>query len=178
MLFLEERDKIRTVELIDKFITAEIPDEVDNPHLHKLVKNFMVHGPCGKDYPNSPCMKKKKECNKKYPKKYCQATEIDEEGYPTYRRRNEGRTIKIKEGVYVDNSFIVPYKPTLLLRFEAHINIEKCNQSRAIKYLFKYISKGHDRVVAGIFDGSKKVQDNRVYDEIQQYYNCRYISAC
>lgn len=178
LLFLEDCDKIRTAEQIDQFISAEIPDQNLDPHLFKVVKNFMVHGPCGKEFPNAPCMKKKKECNKRYPKKFTQATEIDIEGYPTYRRRNNGRTIEVKDGVFVDNRSIVPYNATLLRLFEAHINIEKCNQSIAIKYLFKYISKGHDRVVAGIFDGSDATNGNTMLDEIKQYHNCRYISAC
>ena len=72
----------------------------------------------------------------KVSKKFCQTTEIDDEGFTTYRRSNDDITVKIKEGVFVDNRFVVPYNATLLQLFEAHINIEKCNQSMAIKYLF------------------------------------------
>ncbi|XP_028757289.1 uncharacterized protein LOC114716449 [Neltuma alba] len=68
--------------------------------------------------------------------------------------------------------------PWMMKMFQAHINVEKCNQSTSIKYLFKYISKGNDRVVAGIFDNSRNHDATGFIDEIQQYYSCRYISAC
>ncbi|KAI9123214.1 hypothetical protein K1719_006103 [Acacia pycnantha] len=118
-----------------------------------------------------------KRCNKFFPKKYNPHTTIDHEGFPSYRRRDDGRSIEIK-GIPLDNRFVVPYNHTLLSMFHAHINIEKCNQSTAIKYLFKYISKGNDRVVASIYETDQNGNPQRALDEIQQYYNFRYISAC
>lgn len=102
-------------------------------------------------------------------------TSVDEDGYPIYRRRDDGNNIE-KNGVLLDNRFVVPYNPKLLLKYQAHINVEWCNQSRSIKYLFKYINKGHDRVAASIYkdgDGNEEI-----VDEVKMYYDCRYISPC
>ena len=55
----------------------------------------------------------------------------------------------------------------------AHINVEWCNQTRSIKYLFKYVNKGNDRVTATFYNTG-----NECYDEIKMYYDCRYLSAC
>nr|XP_043639303.1 uncharacterized protein LOC122610374 [Erigeron canadensis] len=61
------------------------------------------------------------------------------------------------------------------------MNLEWCNQLGAIKYLFKYINKGPDRIQAAFVQpgkekGKKKTDEDR--DEIGEYYNCRYLSAC
>ncbi|RYQ95318.1 hypothetical protein Ahy_B08g090500 isoform B [Arachis hypogaea] len=64
-----------------------------------------------------------------------------------YRRIDNGWTVKKREYV-LDNKFIVPYNAELLLKFGCHINVEYTCQTSSIKYLFKYVHKGNDRVIA------------------------------
>ncbi|CAN1127849.1 hypothetical protein LINPERPRIM_LOCUS29867 [Linum perenne] len=107
----------------------------------------MFHGPCGSLKLDAPCTSREKDkykCSKHFPKKFCSQTSIDEDGYPRYRRTENGISMS-KHGVSLDNRYVVPYNRYLLLRFDAHINVEYCNKSRAIKYLFKYINKPPDR---------------------------------
>ncbi|CAN1837205.1 ATP-dependent DNA helicase pif1 [Linum perenne] len=146
LAFLSAKDKIYSPSQIDSVISAEIPDVIVDPQCYDVVSRLMLHGPCGHLFPNSPCMAAEK-CTKHYPKKYNPETTIDEDGFPRYRRREDGRTIE-KNGVHLDNRYVVPYNRYLLLRFDAHINVEFCNKSRAIKYLFKYINKPPDRTMA------------------------------
>ncbi|GKC23357.1 hypothetical protein Tco_1025507, partial [Tanacetum coccineum] len=168
-LFLHTNDKLPDPEHIDRVISAEIPDKFSDPELYELVSDCMMHGPCGPGHTYSPCMKDKKTCSKKFPRKFCQETTIDEDGYPVYRRRDNGRTVT-KSGTELDNRFVVGYNKVLLKKYQAHINVEWCNQVGSIKYLFKYINKGHDRVTAVVVDEE--------VDEIKEYYDCRYVSSC
>ncbi|XP_058747203.1 uncharacterized protein LOC131620216 [Vicia villosa] len=124
---------------------------------------------------NSPCMKEGK-CSKYYPKKFQSTTVVDQDGYPIYRKRDNGNTID-KNGIILHNGHVVPHNPNLLLKYEAHINMEWCNQSTSIKYLFKYINKGSDRISAVIVpsESTNRPGDKNV-DEIKQYLDCRYVS--
>jgi hypothetical protein len=83
--------------------------------------------------PNAPCMKNGK-CSKGFPKSWCDATIDNEDGYPTYRRRDHGARILTKFG-YVDNRWVVPYNRVLTLKYNGHINVEFCASIRAVKYL-------------------------------------------
>lgn len=177
LVFLHPSSKYPTPEDIDKIISAEIPDKLHQNELYNLVKTHMMHGPCGAANRSSPCMRDAK-CSKYYPKSFQSTTIVDEDGYPVYRRRDNGNTVE-KNGIILDNRWVVPHNPKLLLKYQAHINMEWCNQSTSIKYLFKYINKGYDRITAVIEptqnEGSS-VRGN--IDEIKQYLDCRYISPC
>lgn len=54
----------------------------------------------------------------------------------------------MKGDVELDNRYVVPHNLALLKKYQAHINIEWCCRTSAIKYLFKYITKGVDRALA------------------------------
>lgn len=170
-MWLDPKDKLNTPDSINSVICAELPDEKLYPKLYAAVTSFMIHGPCGFARPNSPCMKDRR-CSKFYPKKFVARTSFDESGYPIYRRRDLGVTV-MKNDIQLDNRSVVPYNPKLIMKYQAHINIEYCNRSNCIKYLFKYITKGVDRVTASLHTG-----DEDCVDEIQQYYDCRYLSPC
>ncbi|XP_072088582.1 uncharacterized protein [Arachis hypogaea] len=64
------------------------------------------------------------------------------------------------------------------MSYQAHVNVEYCNKSNAIKYLFKYVNKGPDRVAVGVTKEASSGEDAQVIDEIKQFYDCRYLSAC
>ncbi|XP_035845744.1 uncharacterized protein LOC118492079 [Helianthus annuus] len=175
-LFMKVDHKLPTVDHIDPFISAEIPDKSEDPQLHYLVSEYMIHGPCGAANLSCPCMVDNK-CSKRFPKKFSDHTIIDSSGFPVYRRRDSGHTV-MKKGVQLDNRSIVPYNKGLLKRYQAHINVEWCNQAGSIKYIFKYINKGPDRATAVLYTDSTGTSNQKINDEIKQYYDCRYISAC
>lgn len=152
LIFLHPDYKYPSSEDIDRIISAEIPDDITDHVLYNHVKSLMIHGPCGALNSNSTCMQDGK-CIRYFPKKYSDRRFHDEDGYPLYRRRNNGRVIK-KGDIDIDNRYVVPYNPYLLKLYNAHINVEWCNQSRSIKYLFKYVNKGHDRVTASFYQSS------------------------
>nr|GEW95288.1 DNA helicase [Tanacetum cinerariifolium] len=77
---------------------------------------------------------------------------IPELQFPTLCRRLVDRALyaQLCKWDTLDNAYVVPYNRDLLLAFQAHINVEYCGWSILIKYLFKYISKGTDRIFARV----------------------------
>ena len=166
LMILASEDKPKTPEDFDKLVCAEIPDRSLQPLLFETVSKNMVHGPCGVLNPYSPCMINGK-CSKNYYREFISTTSVNKYGYPLYRRRNNGRTIT-KGNNTLDNRWIVPYNPYLCQKYDCHINVEICSSIRSIKYLYKYVYKGHDRVIISIKNSN---------DEIEKYLNARYVSA-
>jgi hypothetical protein len=176
LIFLQPSSKYPTPEDIDKIICAEIPDPTKHCQLYNLVKSHMMHGPCGLARKSSPCMKGTNKCSKYFPKKYVERTVVDQDGYPIYKRSAKTHTI-MKNGITLDNRHVVPYNTRLLLKYQAHINMEWCNQSTSIKYLFKYIHKGYDRITARLLPSQNHTRViQQPVDEIKHYLDCRYIS--
>jgi len=87
------------------------------------------------------------------------------DSYPEYRRCFD-EPISINRNVTVDNRWMVPYTPWLLLKYDCHINVEVCSSIKSIKYLYKYVYKGQDRVAMEIHKGL-------IIDEVQQYLDAR-----
>ena len=127
--------KVKTAEDVDKLIKAELPDETNDPILFQLVRVSMLHGPCKVGDKDGPCIRDGK-CGKYFPKKFRDRTVIDENEFPQYRHRNDSH-LYIKRSIKLDNRYVVPYNPKLLVMFQGHINVEKTDQSNTIKYLFK-----------------------------------------
>lgn len=126
------------------YVTAEIPSQTTTPELYKIITQHMIHGPCGPPNPKSPCMEDGK-CSKQYPKEFCEKTVQLADGYPKYRRPENGLSVQ-KNGILLDNRWIVPYKLYLCSKYSAHINVEIGSSVTAVKYLYKYVYKEHDRL--------------------------------
>lgn len=164
LIWLAESDKLRTPEDVDSCIRAYWPDEHREPLLFETVKRCMVHGPCGASNPNARCMENGR-CTKGYPKNFQDFTTMDNNGYPYYYRPDDGRRFLVNN-VWVDNRWIVPYSPILSAKYDCHINVECAFSVGAVKYIHKYIFKGHDLATMEIH-----ARD----DEIQQFLDGRYI---
>jgi hypothetical protein len=82
-------------------------------------------------------------------------------------------------GIELDNRWVVSHNVYLSTKYDAHINVEVCNNIRAIKYLFKYVYKGHDRATIEIScQSDNAIEGNMVEtNEIKKYLDCYYVSA-
>ncbi|XP_013614814.1 PREDICTED: uncharacterized protein LOC106321037 [Brassica oleracea var. oleracea] len=172
LLWLKGIKKEVTASVIDEYISAEFPDKEVDREGFELVERHMMHGPCGKMRPNSPCMEKG-ECTKNFPKPSSDQTRIDKSGFVVYRKRAGTGDFVVKGEIELDNRFVVPHNLGLLKKYQAHINVEWCCRTSAIKYLFKYITKGVDRATVLIHRNEPDTSN-----EINNFLECRYISAC
>jgi hypothetical protein len=69
----------------------------------------------------------------------------------------------------LDNRWIVPYNLHLLSQFDCHMNVEICSTIKLVKYTYKYIYKGHDKI-------SYQIVADEEQDEIKQCRSARWIS--
>ena len=162
-------------DMIDKVVCAELPDKDAEPELFSVVAAHMIHGPCGNLNPRSPCMRDGK-CNKNFPVQFQQETQVGTDSYPKYRRRspdNGGNsTVKVlnRQQVSIDNRWVVPFNPWLIMQLKCHVNVEICSSIKSIKYVLKYVHKGVDQATVQLKHESQR-------DEISEFVNLRYIGS-
>ncbi|KAI5390641.1 hypothetical protein KIW84_075804 [Lathyrus oleraceus] len=168
LLVLESNDKLCDPKDYDSMVRAEIPKLECEPQLHEAVVRHMIHVPCGIINRKSPCMKDG-HCKKRFPKQFLDETHQGTDSYPEYRTRFD-ESVSLGKDRSVDNRWVVPYNPWLLLKYDCHINVEICSSIKSIKYLYKYVYKGPDCVAMEVHKGS-------YMDEVQQYVDARWICA-
>ena len=198
ILFLDQKAKhdLQSSECVDKLISAEIPPNSDF-FSSKLSSQAYDPQACTQ-LASAPCLRDGK-CCRGFPKHFRDETGISEgANYISYRRRSlrdGGEVVRQPYLVHgsryqdctVDNSWVVPYSPQLLSMFQCHFNAELCiSKVGSIKYLFKYVCKGLDRVTVEVRKPRnnqsaeiprKDVTEEVVIDEIKDYQDARYLSA-
>uniref|UniRef100_A0A2C9KDP4 Helitron helicase-like domain-containing protein n=1 Tax=Biomphalaria glabrata TaxID=6526 RepID=A0A2C9KDP4_BIOGL len=183
-------DKVHNPDELDDLISAEIPDNTD-PELRELVLKWMIHNPCGEHDLNASCMKNhngKIHCRFDFPKPFQETTSLVDDEKPKLRRRYDSRLDqqspefshelavyrKDKSGRRItrDNRHVASYNTYLLKLFNCHINVEFVGSIRAVKYLYKYIYKGHDCAYIKIVEEQKRIN----YNEPDTYIEGRCIT--
>ncbi|XP_076043859.1 uncharacterized protein LOC143026953 [Oratosquilla oratoria] len=140
-------EKCVTASLVDRIISAEIPDPEKEPRLHDIVTRNMIHGLYKGFNEQQPCCQGKNSkgdtCGKGFPKVCREELLFGNNGYPLYKRRSIGQggnsiVKKVKgKDVTIENSWVVPYNAYLCLLFDAHINVECANTIKCIAYVTK-----------------------------------------
>ena len=194
LIIVKADDKPRVAEHIDRLVCAELPDEDLEPELFRTVTRTLLHGPCGIADKSRSCMKDGK-CQRNYPRPFQEETCLVDDSYPSYRRRNDGRSFG-RNGFQFDNHHVVPYSPCishftdacdftheycsyLAKKYQVHINLEVCVSIVAVKCLYKYVYKGHNRAVfipeEHMGDGHPIAPEPTLRDEVTDYIDGRYV---
>ncbi|XP_027174540.1 uncharacterized protein LOC113774172 [Coffea eugenioides] len=156
----------------DRIVSAELPDKIKSPYLFSLVIKCMLHGPCGSLNLKSPCMRQNHKCKNNYPKDFSEFTKHGKNSYPLYRSRDDGNSVMIRDHK-LDNRWVIPYNAYLLAKYDCHINVEICSAIEAVKYIYKYIYKGHDRVIYQL----NAEEAEKIVDELKNFQSGRWICA-
>ncbi|POS84271.1 hypothetical protein EPUL_003259 [Erysiphe pulchra] len=110
----------RCAEQVDELVRAQVP--TNDPELVAVVKSLLIHGPCGPEFPNAPCMRVGK-CSEGFPKRFFEQTTMVGNSFPEYARPDNGLRWG-NERFMFNNRWVVPYNPYLIKKYEAHINVD------------------------------------------------------
>ena len=70
----------------------------------------------------------------------------------------------------------------MITKYNTHINVKICSSILSVKYLYKYVYKGHDRATITLFQSDNSnsqhiLNQAEPIDEIKMYLDARYVSA-
>ena len=121
-------DSVNCCAWIDKWISAELPDPIEEPELFQKVDKHMCHV-CHNGV--NGCLNADGICVHGFSNiQFRENTTFDERGYPLYRKRKK------------KDLNIVSYHKLILLHWDGHVNVAFCGKTYAILYLYKYLFKG------------------------------------
>ncbi|SGY56310.1 BQ5605_C006g04125 [Microbotryum silenes-dioicae] len=172
LLIMDPEDKPKTNDDYDKIVTAEIPDRNKFPALFETITNSMLHRKCDRPGKHT-CHDDHGKCTKQFPKRLQPRTTSKDGGYPHYRCRGIHQYVKFpgtaQEEVYTDAN-VVPTNLFLASKYNCRVNVEIASGVAAIKYLYKYVYKGHDHT-------SFTIDEPEAQDEINNFLDARYVCA-
>ncbi|KAG2823728.1 hypothetical protein PC113_g22143 [Phytophthora cactorum] len=149
LVILAEEDKPRTRQIIDKMVSAELPDFPVVRNSHYVHDSRTVWGCI-----SQRDLYERREVHKGFPK--APIGEYDSE------------TI---------NQWVVPYNPYLSQKYNCHINVEVCTVITAVKYHYKYVYKGSDKAVITVEAVRGEGNQTQIEpNEILRFLNARYLS--
>tara|TARA_B110001452_G_scaffold118768_1_gene98544 strand:+ start:1079 stop:4696 length:3618 start_codon:yes stop_codon:yes gene_type:complete len=183
LVVLGPADQVLTNDDIDACVSAELPppprrqayaDQLtydaacrNHSELLELVVTHLTHHECGAHNPGASCMVDG-HCKDHFPRPFQEETVFNEDQiHPLYRRRR-GATYMARDGRLINNQWIVPHSPYLLLKYRCHLNVEVCFSVGSVKYLYKYLYKGPDRAMVHVRDLSIRSRN-----EIELFHNMR-----
>ena len=103
-----------------------------------------------------------------FPKDFREETSVTEDNYARTKRTDNWWTHTVGT-VQVDNQWVVCHSPYLIRKYRCHINVESIASIKALKYIYKYVYKGHDCTT---------MEFGSCVDEISQYLDAKYVSSC
>ena len=123
LISLEDGHKLDSIDNVDSYIHTYWLDPNTELQLFEIVKQVMVHGPCGSTNPRAPCNDEKGRCTKGYPRPFQDRTMMDKEGYPVYHHPDDGREYAV-HSAKAHNGHIMPHNPYLSVKYQCHVNVE------------------------------------------------------
>ena len=200
LLIMDDKDTPKSPDHHDCAVTAEFSE---NAEVREVQAEFMYHR-CNDHCKNDTGRGGTRCCTKGYPKPFRMETSEGDDTYTEYRRRppvdddtpdkrwkgGQKNTFTKKTGrnkeEVLDNSRLVPHNIYLLMKYRCHLNVEICNSINAVKYLYKYVYKGHDKVMYGVKKNSQDDMDLSLdqvgqqglgRDEIDEFVKARYVTT-